>query len=78
MKRSLASGFSSKALFEQEEIVQHCVDQFVQKIGAARKGSEAVDMKLWYEMVAFDVLGEMAFGESFHCVNSGKIAVLIT
>ncbi|PVH97979.1 putative cytochrome P450 [Periconia macrospinosa] len=72
MKRSLAGGFSSKALFEQEEIVQQCVDQFVQKIGEAAKGSEPVDMKSWYEMVAFDVLGEMAFGESFHCVDSGK------
>lgn len=72
MKRSLASGFSSKALFEQEEIVQQCVDRFVQKIGEASKGSEGVNMNTWYEMVAFDILGEMAFGESFHCVDSGK------
>ena len=33
--------------------------------------SRGLDMSKWYEMGAFDVLGDMAFGESFHCIESG-------
>ena len=29
-------------------------------------------MTVWYEMLAFDILGEMAFGESFHCIEDGR------
>lgn len=71
MKRSLAGGFSNKALLEQEEIVQGCVDKFIEKIADAAAGPQGLNMTDWYEMLAFDVLGEMAFGESFHCIDDG-------
>ncbi|MCJ1457139.1 hypothetical protein MMC28_007506 [Mycoblastus sanguinarius] len=29
-------------------------------------------MTEWFEMIAFDILGEMAFGESFGCVEQGE------
>ena len=72
MKRILAAGFSNKALLEQEEIVSQCIDTFVEKIGHIGDQKEGIDIKQWYEMIAFDILGEMAFGESFHCVEDGK------
>ena len=31
----------------------------------------------WYEMVAFDVLGEMAFDESFCCIERGKLNLFL-
>lgn len=71
MKRSLLAGFFARALQEQEPIVQSCVNNFVTQIGK-RVGKEAIDMTEWFEMVAFDILGEMAFGESFHCVENGE------
>jgi cytochrome P450 len=71
MKRSLLAGFSARALAEQEPIVQYCVDDFIAQIGK-RGGKKGINMTEWFEMVAFDVLGEMAFGESFHCVGSGE------
>jgi len=76
MKRSLAGGFSNKALLEQEEIVQGCMDKFIDKIEQAATGPEGLNMTDWYEMLAFDVLGEMAFGESFHCMDDGPSALL--
>ena len=72
MKRSLAGAFSSKALFEQESTVQGCVDVFITKIGKLGQQKEGLNMTDWYEMIAFDILGEMAFGESFGCVETGK------
>lgn len=72
MKRSLAGAFSNKALLEQEALIAECVDQFVWKMGQAGAGPEGLNVKQWYEMIVFDVLGEMAFGESFHCIENGE------
>lgn len=72
MKSSLSAAFSTRALLEQEHIVGSVVDRFVQRIGEdGGPQSGGLNMTKWYEMVAFDVLGEMAFGESFHCVENG-------
>ena len=72
MKTSLSPAFSTKALLEQEDLVTKVVDSFITRVG--RDGGPATDglnMTKWYEMLAFDVLGEMAFGESFHCIENG-------
>lgn len=73
MKQSLTAAFSTKALREQEEIVANVVDAFVDKIGTlGGPQSDGLDMTEWYEMLAFDILGEMAFGESFGCIEDGR------
>ncbi|KAI9739468.1 MAG: Cytochrome P450 monooxygenase orf9 [Claussenomyces sp. TS43310] len=73
MKKSLSGAFSTKALSEQEDIVQKCVNEFVDRIGKdGAPGTKGLNMTKWYEMVAFDILGEMAFGESFRCIENGK------
>lgn len=73
MKKALSGSFSHRALIEQEQIVAGCVERFVAKIGERglldnknindkkKKGQEeeGLDMTKWYEMVAFDVLGEL-------------------
>lgn len=70
MKTSLSAAFSTKALQEQEHIVSNVVDTFIARIGE-QCGGEGMNMTKWYEMVAFDILGEMAFGNSFHCIQDG-------
>lgn len=70
MKMSLSAAFSTKALQEQEHIVSKVVDAFVARLGEKCDG-EGMNMPKWYELVAFDILGEMAFGNSFHCIQDG-------
>ncbi|KAI5275995.1 hypothetical protein E4T47_01133 [Aureobasidium subglaciale] len=73
MRKSLSAAFSTKALIEQEQIINSCVDQFVSSLDQGDGASErGLNMTKWFEMIAFDILGEMAFGESFGCVESGK------
>ena len=73
MKKSLSGAFSSKALLEQEDIIQGCVDMFVSRISKdGGVGTKGLNMTKWFEMIAFDILGEMAFGESFHCIEDGE------
>lgn len=79
MKRNLSSAFSTKALAEQEGIVAANIDNFIDRLG---KDGEAetggLDMSKWYEMAAFDVLGDMAFGRSFGSVDSGSFTSMLS
>ncbi|CAO1604329.1 orf9b protein [Xanthoria calcicola] len=40
--------------------------------GTPATKATGLNMTVWFEMLAFDILGEMAFGESFHCVEAGQ------
>lgn len=76
-KKSLAASFSTKALAAQEHIVQRCWDDFIFKVGpASQRGPQGVNIVSWLEMAAFDILGEMGFGESFECIKNGRIQCL--
>lgn len=72
MRRSLAAAFSTKALVAQEWIVRSCVDKFIAQLGTnGGPRSAGLNMSKWFEMISFDILGEMAFGESFGSVEQG-------
>lgn len=72
-KKNLAAAFSTQALNSQEALVQHCWDGFVTKVGyLSQRRPNGIDVVKWLEMATFDILGEMAFGESFHCVEEGN------
>jgi len=56
------------------------VDKFINKvrellIGKSVKES-GLEMKMWFEIVAFDIFGEMTLGESFHAIETGNIPSL--
>ena len=70
MKTSLSAAFSTKALQEQEHIVAKIIDSFIARVRGGIS-FDGMNMTKWYEMVAFDILGEMAFGNSFHCIENG-------
>lgn len=72
-KKNLVAAFSAKALAAQEPIVQECLDRFVDKLGPLSEKSEGrgINVVQWFEMAAFDILGEMAFGEGFGCIEKG-------
>lgn len=69
----LSSAFSQRNLLEQEDYVSQVINRFIEIVGKkAGKGSDGLNMTKWYEMVGFDILGEMAFGESFHSLEDGE------
>ncbi|KAI0141749.1 cytochrome P450 [Xylariaceae sp. FL1272] len=69
-KRAMFSAaFTQKALLEQENIIQSCVDAFVEKVGKLGSSPGGLDMVKWYQMVSFDIFGILGFGESFDCIE---------
>ncbi|OHW97441.1 benzoate 4-monooxygenase cytochrome p450 [Colletotrichum incanum] len=72
MRKMLNPAFSQRGLLEQEEIISGTIDKFVNILGEkAGPDTKGLNMTKWYEMNSFDILGEMAFGESFHSLDTG-------
>lgn len=73
-KKNLAPAFTTRALSAQEHIVQQYMDVFIRKIGGlSLAGPQGLNLTKWFEMLTFDILGEMAFGESFGCLSEGTV-----
>ncbi|KAK2616579.1 hypothetical protein QQS21_000402 [Conoideocrella luteorostrata] len=72
MRKMLSAAFATKSLVEQEGIIATAVDEFVHRVGEEGVSERGINMTKWYEMATFDMLGEMAFGQSFQSVKTGK------
>lgn len=74
VRRLLAHAFSSKALHEQETLLHTYADLLVQKlheqIGTSSTGTRVIDINQWYNFTTFDLIGDLAFGESFQCLEN--------
>lgn len=72
MRRLQAHAFSEKALSMQEGILTQCVDLFILRLHEQSKLSDGVlDIVKWFNFTTFDILGELAFGDSFKCLERG-------
>jgi len=75
MRKSLSHGFSSSALSSQEDRVHHFIELLLNQI-ELRFTEAPGNMSEWFNYLTFDVIGELAFGESFGCVESGEYLFL--
>jgi cytochrome P450 len=71
-RRFLAHAFSAQALKSQEPIVHSYCDLFVRQVEQYSRGPEGVNLVKWYNWFTFDVIGDLAFGEAFGCLESGE------
>jgi cytochrome P450 len=69
MRRNLSHGFSASALSAQEGLVQGFINQLVQRLGESPNDSK--EMVTWLNMLTFDIIGQLAFGESFGNLDRG-------
>jgi cytochrome P450 len=71
MRRTLAHGFSAATIEEQQPIIASYVDLLIQKLHEhADGGKKDLDMTSWYNWTTFDIIGDLAFGESFGCLQN--------
>ncbi|KAH7150522.1 cytochrome P450 [Dactylonectria estremocensis] len=70
-RRLLSHAFSEKALREQEgELAKYCTKLLAQLEAECAGG--AVDLAEWYHLTTFDLIGSLAFGQDFSCVDTGR------
>ncbi|GAB1313326.1 hypothetical protein MFIFM68171_03536 [Madurella fahalii] len=70
-RRLLAHAFSDKALRGQEDIMKHYIDLFILRLSERAREGEAVDVVRWYNFTTFDLIGDLAFGQPFGCLEKG-------
>lgn len=74
MRRYLEPAFTERAALQQEPILQQyadlCVERIKERIASApsKRGLD-VDIVQWLNFYFFDVIGDLAFGESFKCLE---------
>ncbi len=71
-RRALSHTFSTKALLEQEHIIRFYIDKFSNKMKEFAQAGTPVDLVAWFAYCTFDVIGDMALGEPFGCMDSGR------
>lgn len=67
-RRVMAHAFSSAALQEQEDFIRFHLNTLIQRLREHADKGQAVDISRWYNFLTFDIIGDLAFGESFGCL----------
>ncbi|THC98068.1 hypothetical protein EYZ11_002420 [Aspergillus tanneri] len=72
-RRLLSHAFSESSLRGQEPIVRGYIDLLIQRLHEnANDENKPVDMVSWYNYTTFDVIGDLAFGEPFGCLEESR------
>ncbi|CAG7916981.1 unnamed protein product [Penicillium olsonii] len=72
-RRLLSHAFSDASLRGQEPIISGYVDLLMKRLHEnIAGGNNVVDMVAWYNFTTFDIIGDLAFGDSFDCLKSSS------
>lgn len=71
MRKYLNHAFSERSLKGQEDLVVELIDELISQLGVHGVEDNGVDIVNWFELATFDIIGSMAFGESFNGLRSG-------
>ncbi|KAK4177897.1 cytochrome P450 [Triangularia setosa] len=70
LRRTMAHGFSDRSMREQQPLIKQYVDLLMEKLRKLGEGGKKkMDLAAWYNYTTFDVIGDLAFGESFGCLE---------
>jgi cytochrome P450 len=72
-RRILLPAFSDKSLRDQEPIITKHVAMLIQRLHEYERSGTAVDLVEWFNYVAFDIIGDLTFGEPFGCLEESKM-----
>lgn len=84
LRRLMSHGFSERSMREQEGIIggyvdllvcrlrEHCVDVDAKDEETGGMRRQRLDMTSWYNWTTFDIIGDLAFGEPFGCLDRAK------
>ncbi|KAK4544572.1 hypothetical protein LTR36_004144 [Oleoguttula mirabilis] len=71
LRRIYGPAFTPKAVEEQSGMLIKYADLLVTQLKNAIKRNPVQDMSAWYNFTTFDLTGDFAFGEAFHCLDRG-------
>ncbi|RYP54707.1 hypothetical protein DL768_000531 [Monosporascus sp. mg162] len=72
LRKALAPGFSDASLRVQESVMAEYIHLLIRRLKEKSKNG-ALNLELWYRYVIFDIICELAVGESFRCLESDDV-----
>ncbi|OJJ47342.1 hypothetical protein ASPZODRAFT_16022 [Penicilliopsis zonata CBS 506.65] len=72
LRRTMAHGFSERSMRDQEPIIRKYVHLLLQRLRENSADGHPVVMSDWYNFTTFDIIGDLAFGESFGCLEGSN------
>ena len=72
IRKQLSHAFSEKALREQEDAIKTYIDLLITKLEDIASADMAADLVQWFNFTTFDMIGDLAFGKSFGCLNHSE------
>lgn len=73
LRRQLAHGFSEKSMRDQEPLIRGYVDLLLERLNGFCASGSSVVLSDWYNFTTFDIIGDLAFGESFGCLQGSDL-----
>lgn len=71
-RRAMLPAFSDKALGRQESLMKVYVDLLIEKLRGIAGSEQPTNMVHWYMLTTFDLIGDLAYGESFNGLKEGR------
>lgn len=73
-RRALAHGFSNQSMLDQQPIITGYVDQLIRGLHEeCAEGTKPLDLAQWFNFATFDIIGDLAFGEPFGCLENKRL-----
>lgn len=72
LRRQMAHGFSERSMREQEPVIRGYVNLLISQLQKRSLQVTPVTISDWYNYTTFDIIGDLAFGESFGCLKGAK------
>ncbi|KAI1830212.1 hypothetical protein DTO006G1_8639 [Penicillium roqueforti] len=73
LRRQMAHGFSEKAMREQEPMIRGYADMLLDRLHEFCESGSPVILSDWYNYTTFDIIGDLAFGEPFGCLQGSNL-----
>ena len=71
-KKLLTHAFSERALRDQEPLIVSYIDLFIRRLREYADREEQVNVEKWLNLLTFDIVGDLAFGEPFGCLEGSE------
>ncbi|KAH8588948.1 cytochrome P450 [Bisporella sp. PMI_857] len=75
LRKKASLAFSEKMIREHEDILHHYANLLITRLKGSTASAE--DMTGWYGSTTLDIIGHLAFGESFHSLDTSTLHPLM-
>ncbi|MCJ1312097.1 hypothetical protein MMC25_005771 [Agyrium rufum] len=72
MRKIINPAFSDQALRQQEPRMQELVQKLMKGLDEKSREGTVIDLNMWYNYTAFDVVAELTLGESFDTLRNSQ------